>query len=123
MLNLRRTESPNWLSNAYLLDDGAGTGVLIDGNGVAAPLLDVVAQRGLKVPVVLLTHHHVDHVVIDDYRALGVEVLAHPLTAGELPGVVDDGLTDGEVLRVGTLSIECLHTPGHAHGHLAFLVD
>lgn len=44
-MNLERTESPGWLSNAYLIDDGAGTGVLIDGNGVAAPLLDVVARR------------------------------------------------------------------------------
>lgn len=123
MMNLHRTESPAWLSNAYLLDDGAGTGLLIDGNGVAAPLLDVIEQRGLDVPVVLLTHHHVDHVVIDDYRALGAEVLAHPLTASELAGIVDSELTDGEVVRVGELSVECYHTPGHAHGHLSFLVD
>ncbi len=122
-MNLQRTESPGWLSNAYLIDDGAGTGVLIDGNGVAAPLLDAVAQRGLRVPAVLLTHHHVDHVVLDDYRELGAEVYAHQLTAGELPDVVDTLLTDGEVVDFGGLSIECLHTPGHAHGHLSFLVD
>ena len=122
-MKLLRTEIPTWLSNAYLLDDGFGTGVLIDGNGVAAPLLETIEQRGLDVPVVLLTHHHADHVVIDAYRPLGAKVLAHPLTASELPGAVDAELTDGEVLRVGELSIECLHTPGHAHGHLAFLVD
>ena len=122
-MNLHRTESPTWLSNAYLLDDGAGTGLLIDGNGVAAPLLETIEQRGLDVPTVLLTHHHVDHVVIDAYRPLGAKVHAHPLTAAELPGTVDAELTDGETLRVGELSIECFHTPGHAHGHLAFLVD
>jgi hydroxyacylglutathione hydrolase len=122
-MDLHRTESDGWLSNAYLLDDRAGTGVLIDGNGVAGPLLDIIKERGLKVPAVLLTHHHADHVVLDDYRPLGAEVLAHPLTAGELDGVVDTELSDGEVVRIGELSIECLHTPGHAHGHLAFLVN
>jgi hydroxyacylglutathione hydrolase len=122
-MELLRTESEGWLSNAYLLDDGAGTGVLIDGNGVAAPLLDAVASRGLTVPAVLLTHHHVDHVVLEDYRELGARVYAHELTAEELPGVVDAVLTDGELVDFGELSIEALHTPGHAHGHLAFLVD
>jgi hydroxyacylglutathione hydrolase len=122
-MNLERTESLSWLSNAYLIDDGAGTGVLIDGNGVAAPLLDAVVRRGLRVPAVLLTHHHVDHVVLDDYRELGARVYAHPLTAAELPGVVDAVLADGEDTKFGELSVTPLHTPGHAHGHLAFLVD
>ncbi len=123
MARLHRTESPQWLSNAYLLDDGAGTGVLIDGNGVADPLLEVIRDQQLTVPVILLTHHHVDHVVLDGYRALGAVVLAHPLTAQELPGIVDTELSDGELVRIGQLSVRCLHTPGHAHGHLAFLVD
>jgi glyoxylase-like metal-dependent hydrolase (beta-lactamase superfamily II) len=122
-MNLERTESDGWLSNSYLIDDGEGTGVLIDGNGVAGPLLESIAERGLTVPAVLLTHHHVDHVVLDDYSELGAQVYAHELTAGELPGVVDVMLSDGEVVEFGGLSIESLHTPGHAHGHLAFLVD
>lgn len=121
-MRIHRTESDGWLSNAYLIDDEAGTAVLIDGNGAAAPLLEVVDREGLDVPIVLLTHHHVDHVVLNAYRRLGARVMAHALTADEVPGV-DDLLTDGEQLRVGTLEIECLHTPGHAHGHLAFLVD
>lgn len=53
-MRLHRTESEGWLSNAYLLDDEAGTGVLIDGNGVAKPLLDVITRRALLVPVFML---------------------------------------------------------------------
>ncbi|MBS1679051.1 MAG: MBL fold metallo-hydrolase [Actinobacteria bacterium] len=122
-MNLERTESDGWLSNSYLIDDGEGTGVLVDGNGVAGPLLESISERGLAVPAVLLTHHHVDHVVLDGYGGLGPKVYAHELTAGELPGVVDVLLSDGEVVEFGGLSIESLHTPGHAHGHLAFLVN
>ncbi|MBS1868097.1 MAG: MBL fold metallo-hydrolase [Actinobacteria bacterium] len=123
-MRLHRTESEDYLSNAYLLDDEAGTGVLIDGNGVPGPLLEQIERERLTVPVVLLTHHHVDHVRLDGYRELGARVLAHPLTAQELPdGSVDETLTDGQRIEQGALAIECLHTPGHAHGHLAFLVD
>ncbi|MBS1893248.1 MAG: MBL fold metallo-hydrolase [Actinobacteria bacterium] len=122
-MNLERTESDGWLSNSYLIDDGEGTGILIDGNGVAGPLLESISERGLAVPALLLTHHHVDHVVLDGYGELGAKVYAHELTAGELPGVVDVLLSDREVVEFGGLSIESLHTPGHAHGHLAFLVN
>jgi len=34
-MNLERTESGGWLSNSYLIGDGEGTGILIDGYGVA----------------------------------------------------------------------------------------
>jgi glyoxylase-like metal-dependent hydrolase (beta-lactamase superfamily II) len=122
-MNVLRTESTEWLSNAYLIDDGAGTGVLIDGNGVATPLLEAAAERDLRIAAVLLTHHHPDHIVLDAYQALDAPVYAHPLTAGELAGVVDEELTDGQVSDFGGLSVEALHTPGHAHGHLSFLVN
>lgn len=121
-MRVDRTESEGWLSNAYLLDDERGTGVLIDGNGVPAPLLEAIEDRGLSVPAILLTHHHVDHVLLDGYADLKAQVLAHSLTAQELDGVVDRELSDGERLEIGGLTVECLHTPGHAHGHLAFLV-
>ncbi|MFI5165349.1 MAG: MBL fold metallo-hydrolase [Thermoanaerobaculales bacterium] len=41
-----------------------------------------------------------------------------PIAAGQLRTV-----TDGEVLRIGDLAIEALHTPGHASHHIAYRVD
>jgi hydroxyacylglutathione hydrolase len=123
-MDIQRTESDGWLTNAYLIDDGAGTGVLIDGNGVGAPLLEIATQRGLTISALLLTHHHVDHVMLEDYAGLDVPILAHALTAAELDGVtIARTLEDGEHLQLGTLDIECLYTPGHAGGHLSFLIN
>lgn len=79
-MEVHRTESPGSLSNAYLIDDGAGTGVLIDGNGFAAPLLEAVARCGLRVPAVLLTHHHVDHVML---TAIASSALRSTLTSSQ----------------------------------------
>ena len=123
---VERTEHPSWLSNAYVVADRpGGHGVLIDGNGVAEPLLERIERDRVTVTHVLLTHHHADHVVdaAADRARFGVPVLAHELTARELRGLVDETLADRDSIRTGDLEIQALHTPGHAEGHLAFLVD
>ncbi len=55
----------------------------------------------------------------DDRRRL----LAHIETSPDLYGEAADitPLEDGDVLAVGDLSLEVLHTPGHAAGHVAYL--
>lgn len=123
-MEIHHTESEGFLTDAYLIDDGAGTGVLIDGNGVGAPLLEIARDRGLSLAALLLTHSHPDHVMIDDYRGLGIPIIAHPDCAAALGDIkVDRTVEDGEHLQFGQLDIECLLTPGHVAGHLAFLVN
>ena len=115
---------PNWLSNAYLVaDEPGGEGVIIDSGGPPEPLLDAVSRLELTVPYLLLTHHHHDHVAENHvYKdELGVEILAHPLEAAQLVDV-DRAIEPGEVLEVGGLRIDGLHTPGHTAGMLSFRV-
>jgi glyoxylase-like metal-dependent hydrolase (beta-lactamase superfamily II) len=119
-----RAEHPDWVSNTYLLINGATRqGVLIDGNGVGRPLIERIQSDGIEVSAVLLTHHHMDHVMIDSYRSFGAPVIAHPDT-GPLAGIhVDRTLADGEVLEVAGLRVEALYTPGHANDHISFLIE
>jgi glyoxylase-like metal-dependent hydrolase (beta-lactamase superfamily II) len=122
---IQRTEHPGWLSNAYLVADRpGGHGVLIDGNGVVQPLLDRIEADDITITHILNTHGHADHVVDNErYRSLfGVPLVAHPLTARDVPGV-DETIEDGGELTSGELQIRAIHTPGHAAGHLSFLVD
>jgi len=122
---IERTEHPSWLSNAYLVADRpGGHGVLIDGNGVVEPLLERIDRDAITITHVLNTHHHGDHVVDNDRykQRFGVPLVAHPLTAREVPGV-DQTIEDGEELTSGDLTIRAIFTPGHAAGHLSFLVD
>ena len=115
---------PDWLSNAYLVaDEPGGRGVLIDSGGPPEPLLEAVERLELEVEHLLLTHHHADHVANNHVfkERLGVEILAHPLEAEHLVGV-DRAFEPGEVLEIGALRIDGLHTPGHSAGMLAFRV-
>ena len=124
---VERTENPNWLSNAYLVaDPERKAGVLIDGNDDLGPLLERIARDGIEITHVLVTHPHPDHVAgLAEARArLGnPPLVAHEATAAELDDEVGIKIGDGDVLDAGGLRIEALFTPGHAAGHLAFLVE
>ena len=122
---IERAEHPGWLSNAYLVAEGSGgSGVLIDGNGVVEPLLERIERDGIGITHVVLTHHHGDHVVgvAELARRFDAPLVAHPLTAAEVPGV-DEALEDGATIRSGGLELRALLTPGHADGHLSLLVS
>jgi glyoxylase-like metal-dependent hydrolase (beta-lactamase superfamily II) len=130
-LIVERTENPTWLSNAYLVaDPERGTGVLIDGNEDLDPLLERAERDGIEITHILVTHPHPDHVagLAEARQRLGnPPLVAHEATAAELDQEVDQEvdvvLGDGEKLDAGGIEVEALFTPGHAAGHLAFLVD
>jgi hydroxyacylglutathione hydrolase len=122
---IERAEHPDWLSNAYLVAH-EGTGVLVDNNGAARSLYEKVEEQEIELTHILLTHHHMDHVVgiAELKQRYGIPVLAHAKAAAELEdGLVDQTLEDGEKLATGELRIEALLTEGHAPGHLSLLFN
>ena len=122
---IERTENSVWLSNAYLVANG-DRGVLIDGNDDLEPLLERAERDGIEITHVLLTHAHPDHVAgLAEARERlgGPPLVAHADAAAEIDDEVAVTLGDGEKLRAGGLEIEAIFTPGHAAGHLAYLVD
>jgi hydroxyacylglutathione hydrolase len=124
---VERTENPQWLSNAYLVaDEAGGKGVLIDGNDEVGPLLERAEREGIEITHILVTHPHLDHVAglaEARQRLGGVPMVAHAAAAAEMDEEVSETIADGEKLRTGDLEIEAISTPGHAAGHVAFLVE
>jgi hydroxyacylglutathione hydrolase len=119
---IERSMQADWLSNTYVVgDEEGGAAVVIDAGGPCAPLVEAAERLGLDVRMLLLTHHHHDHVAEASVWK-GVDVVAHPVEA-ELLGGVDRTIEPGETLEVGGLRIETLHTPGHTAGMLNFVVD
>ena len=122
---IERSMQQDWLSNAYLVgDEENGKAVVIDSGGPSGPLLEAAEQHGLDVELLLLTHHHMDHVAENGVwkSERGVEILAHPIEAA-LMDDVDRTIKPGDTVEVGGLTIESLHTPGHTAGMLNFVVN
>jgi glyoxylase-like metal-dependent hydrolase (beta-lactamase superfamily II) len=65
---------------------------------------------GATVGVVLVTHSHPDHLPLAERLAN-----AHRATVRRHPE-----LKDGDVVRVGSLNMTALYTPGHSADHLCF---
>src|SRR5215472_3340867 len=98
-------------TNTWLLSDGKVVAV-IDPGPDDDRHLDALqkAMRGMPVGVVLVTHAHADHLELAErFAAL------HHARVSRFPE-----LADGDVVRVGALTLTALHTPGHAPDHLAF---
>jgi len=133
MLSLRTpTLPPATHTNAYLI--GTGDLVLVE---PASPYPEEIAQasawvearlaEGQALRALLLTHHHADHVGgAEAMRArFGVPIWAHDRTAERLAGkiAIDRVLGDGERIELdgpAPMTLETIHTPGHAPGHLCF---
>ena len=88
-------------------------------------LIETLLVDGRRLKVVLLTHHHPDHVAGAQavQKRWRVSVAAHAETARHVP--VDTLLEDGGTVRLapglGDWDLRVLHTPGHATGNLCFL--
>ena len=133
MLSLRTpTLPPATHTNAYLV--GTEELVLVepasgfdDELAVTKAWVQEHLSRGQRLRALLLTHHHGDHVGgAEALRAhFGVPIWAHERTAQRLSGrIAIDRLIDEqtaiELDGPTPLTLQPMHTPGHAPGHLCF---
>ena len=98
-------------TNTWILDAGPVVAVIDPGPDDEGHLAAIEKQlAGATVGVVLVTHSHPDHLPLAERLAL-----AHGASVRRYPA-----LGDGDVVRVGTLNLIALHTPGHSSDHLSF---
>jgi glyoxylase-like metal-dependent hydrolase (beta-lactamase superfamily II) len=128
--------------NCYVIgDEESMTGAIIDPGDEAARIALTIERVGLEISQIIVTHSHIDHVgavaqLVDEYmcpvlmheeaeamlKTVPQQAMMMGMRFGKVPAV-DRHLADDEVLEVGSLRLRSLYTPGHAPGHLAFLVE
>ncbi|MGH2851893.1 MAG: MBL fold metallo-hydrolase [Solirubrobacteraceae bacterium] len=119
-------QNADYLSNTYLVCDvPGGTGIVIDAGGPLSPLFAAATELHVIPELVLLTHHHHDHVeALAEVRRQWPEapVLISPIER-DLVEAATGTIDAGERLTIGELAVRPLLTPGHTAGMLSFLVQ
>ena len=120
-------------TNCYLLEDEhTRAAAVIDPGGDGARIEAQLLADGAELKLILLTHAHFDHTggVAELHAAHPeVPVFLHPADAARLGsqvfppiGVPTVPYGDGDVVKLGDLDIQVLHTPGHTPGGVCLLV-
>lgn len=125
---------------AYLIGDSAtGECVVVDPAYAVDEIVALAAADGMRIVGAMASHYHADHVggSLFGHTIQGVSALLEmedvPVHVNELEapwimkttGLSGEDLmlhSSGDRVRVGSVEIECMHTPGHTPGSQCFLV-
>ncbi len=125
----------------YLIGDReTGECLVVDPAYGIADLVRIAGEDGMRITGALVTHYHPDHCG-GSMMGFDIEGVTELLGHGQVPVHVQDDeaewvlkVTDlsesdlvrhrsGDIVTVGSVPVELLHTPGHTPGSQCFLVD
>jgi hydroxyacylglutathione hydrolase len=93
-----------------------------DAAPVIAAIEAAIDRQGGKLALILLTHHHGDHVAgTDEVRArFGAPVVGAKADAHRLPAL-DQQVAEGSTVALGATTARVWETPGHTRGHISYV--
>ena len=121
-------------------DDDTKQAFFVDPGGDTTDVRNYIAEHGLNLSMILLTHGHIDHIAgihelvpfVGGNVYIGAKdapVLRHP--SGQLQallGVHCEGISDfkevheGQVIDFPGYTIKVMETPGHTEGSVCYIV-
>jgi hydroxyacylglutathione hydrolase len=105
---------------AYYIES-EGEAVVIDPLREVQPYLDRASKNGAKIKYILETHFHADFVSghLDLAKKSGGTIVYGPTAKPNFEAHIAQ---DGEVLKVGKITITAIHTPGHTMESTCYLL-
>lgn len=105
---------------SYLVDQG-DTAVVIDPQRDIDRVLSLAGDRGVTITHVVETHIHNDYVTggLELARTVGAEYV---VPAGDDVAYDRRPVRDGDVVDAGPIQLQVMHTPGHTHHHVSYVL-
>jgi glyoxylase-like metal-dependent hydrolase (beta-lactamase superfamily II) len=138
---IRQFEVGNFSIFSYLIgDEQAKEGLFIDPADRQDILLKEAASHELTIKYIVNTHSHIDHVMGNKemVRRTGAKIVIHEADAPALGNTsrnmlemfgaeqsppADILVSDGQLIRVGSIALQVIHTPGHTPGGMCLFID
>jgi len=129
-------------ANCYILGDKTSKeGAVVDPGDDAGQILHAVKKSGFVIKYIIITHGHFDHIgaMAELKKQLNADFLMHksdlPFVQRSKSSALNWGITieqvpdpdryveDGDILKLGSLELKILHTPGHSPGGLCIYIE
>jgi hydroxyacylglutathione hydrolase len=107
---------------SYIIaDETTREAAVVDSSFNAGEIIRVLKTEHLTLKYVVNTHGHSDHTAgnTELLSVFNAKTVAHKLSRIN----ADIKVNDGDILRVGNVSIKVIHTPGHTPDGICLLVD
>jgi hydroxyacylglutathione hydrolase len=142
MLIFDSLETGPLMTNCYIVGDSeTKEAAVIDPGGHVGAIRSALDRKGLTCKWIMNTHTHFDHVGGNKAlkEATGAELLVHADEADWLKSIgkqslmfgistdnsppPDRTIDEGDILKVGSLRLKVLHTPGHSPGSISIVIE
>jgi hydroxyacylglutathione hydrolase len=120
-MNIKQLYTNCLAQGAYYISNN-GEAAIIDPLRETGPYMELLKQNGDKLKYIFETHFHADFVSghVDLARETGAEIVFGP---GAVTSYKSRNASDGEVFKIGQLSLRALHTPGHTLESTCYLLS
>jgi glyoxylase-like metal-dependent hydrolase (beta-lactamase superfamily II) len=112
-------------TNTYIVGTGSQRLIIDTGQGLPE-WIDLISSTlqnfNITLSHVLLTHWHGDHTggvpdLLEHYPYLVPSIFKHT------PSKTQQPIVDGQVFHVEGATIRAVHSPGHSHDHMSFILE
>jgi len=107
---------------SYIIaDDTTREATVVDSSFNAGEIARVIKAENLKLEYIINTHSHSDHTAGNaELRSMfNAKTVVHKLSRINADIKVDDG----DIIRIGSIPVKVIHTPGHTPDSICLLID
>lgn len=106
----------------YLIaDEKTKEAAVVDSSYNAEEIIKILKTQNLRLKYVINTHGHSDHTAgnTELKSIFGAKIVVHKLSKVNC----DVWVEDGDVIKIGPISLKIIYTPGHTVDSICILVD